>query len=298
MKYDRVYIDFYGGAHGHFLEYVVNRYLLNVASADFTPFVPSGASHQTTPAYQEDRKAFSDHYSPFNLTIAGKNNLIVQIHVDLFYPVLYNSILRAGDVSLDIDNLELDTLDKLCHKKHRPLKTTIISTLGEQKNYPRKALRNIFYSKFIEKKFGVEEINRFLDYKQDVYVFPFSAFYDYGQFVEQLGLLSTKLGKISWNYTTDLSTLWQEFISMNQGYKSYIKCNSIIESIIKNQNKDFSCDLLEEAYINSYITKTFNLYSDIDCFEDKFINNTKEIYQAIVNQINYNRKANDIQSHT
>jgi len=39
-----IYIDFQGGAHGNFLEYVCNKFLANVPT-DGNPFNSLGASH-------------------------------------------------------------------------------------------------------------------------------------------------------------------------------------------------------------------------------------------------------------
>lgn len=295
MKFDRVFIDYFSGSHGNFLEYLCNRYLFDIESARFNPFEKNGTSHVKTPAYLEDRLAEANHYSYHNLPMQSTpQSAVVRIVIDLFYPVVYNSIIRGGATSLDIEQLEFNTLDKLTEDKNKPYRIDIVEQFGIQQNYPRDRLRNLFYAKFNEPQFGIEPASVQRDFALPTFEIPLTAFYDYIKLNSYLGELSKFAGKIGWSYNTDLYPLWSEFMSKNIGYQSYVKCQNIIEKILTNQDYTIECNLLEEAYINSYITSTFNIHSDIVCFNGLYPNNTQDIYNLIINQV---RKQRDIQPH-
>jgi hypothetical protein len=216
---------------------------------------------------------------------------VIRIQVDDYYTILYNGLYRAADVTIDFDELEVDTLEKLNPKKFIYLKQSILNDLGEHKNYNRSDLRNMFYSSFIYDNLGVDQYNNFNQIDNPVYNFPVSTIYNYNKFVEQLGQISTFAGKQGWNYCHDeLYPIWNEFIQRNQGYQSYKKCQQIIEHILNASNIDIKCNIIEEAYINSFITRTFNLYDGIACFDENvYPTNTRDIHNLITNQVRKNR---------
>lgn len=296
MKFHRLQIDYYGGAHGNFLEYLVNRYVFGIESAKFYPFTEQGTSHVKPQAYIEDRLCESGHYS-YNFSLGnliGNNDGIIRITIDKIYPALYNSLTRAGEINLDIDCLEVNTLAKLSEPKFAVIRQDLIDKLGVLDNYPRSEIRNLFYSAMREPKFGADNMQNWAPLSNDYCEFPISAFYNYIELVHYLGQVSLFAGRIGWNYDSSLYDIWSEFINKNTGYQSYVKCQQIITNMLAGDNIPIECTVLEEAYINFYITDTFNLYSNIDCFTDNYPKTTQELYQAILKQTGINR---DIQPH-
>ena len=107
----QVFIDFPGGAHGNFLEYVCNRLLANV-SAEGNLFNALGASHDKR--YLGDPVFVADHYTYFDEpTPVGAKVISIQIAPDDLLPFKSISLLRAADHNLDNDQLEVDTYNKL-----------------------------------------------------------------------------------------------------------------------------------------------------------------------------------------
>ena len=49
---EKIYIDFIGGSHGNFLEFVCNVFIAKIKTANFLPFNSAGASHNKQ--YLED----------------------------------------------------------------------------------------------------------------------------------------------------------------------------------------------------------------------------------------------------
>lgn len=66
-----IYIDYYPGSHGNFLEFICNK-MAGVTPDILDPFHPSGAAHtRFDPLY---RKFQSEHWSMSNMAIPSKKN--------------------------------------------------------------------------------------------------------------------------------------------------------------------------------------------------------------------------------
>lgn len=122
-----IHIDFQGGAHGNFLEFVCNRHLGGVATLG-TPFNTAGASHHKV--YLSDPLFRKDHY-----TTRGKLDQLrhcqvisIQIQYDDLLPLSAISLLRAGDYDIDNDKLEVDTYHKLNNVSYRGVLETLTNS--------------------------------------------------------------------------------------------------------------------------------------------------------------------------
>lgn len=108
-----IYIDFQGGAHGNYLEFVCNRFIAKIPGSS-TPFNNLGASHNKlygiTPTF------VAKHYfeNPAELSqLAGNRVISIQVSPSDLLQLTSISLLRAGDHNLDNDTLEVDTYNKL-----------------------------------------------------------------------------------------------------------------------------------------------------------------------------------------
>jgi len=103
-----IHIDFQGGAHGNYLEFVCNK-IAGVTVG--TPFNAPGASHAKK--YISNKMFFADHYSFWPRPLIF--NKVIDIHIDIddLLQLQQISLLRAGDLGYDNDQLEIDTYNKL-----------------------------------------------------------------------------------------------------------------------------------------------------------------------------------------
>lgn len=104
-----IHIDFQGGAHGNFLEFVCNV-AANV-EAEGLPFDSMGASH--TKKYRSPKVFFAGHYSFDNTPMSGNCVISIKIDINDLLPLSQVSLLRAGNYGYDNDQLEIDTYHKL-----------------------------------------------------------------------------------------------------------------------------------------------------------------------------------------
>lgn len=122
-------IDFQGGAHGNFLEFVCNV----AANVDVSglPFNSYGASHNKQ--YLEPKIFVSDHYSFYKIPLVGNRVIAIKIQEDDLLPLSQVSLLRAGDYGYDNNELEIDTYNKLNNQHYSwVLKVLIDSFFARQ----------------------------------------------------------------------------------------------------------------------------------------------------------------------
>lgn len=111
-----IYIDFQGGAHGNYLEFVCNKFLAKIKTEGL-PFNALGASHSKK--YLEPRVFKNAHYSfeppgnTYETYIINNSKVIsIQLTYDDLLPLQSISLLRAGDYNIDPDQLEINTYSK------------------------------------------------------------------------------------------------------------------------------------------------------------------------------------------
>jgi hypothetical protein len=107
-----IYIDFQGGAHGNYLEFVCNKFLAGVACND-SPFNQLGASHAKL--YHDKKQFQCGHYSDFRgvkTDLFDSKIISIQIKYDDLLALQSVSLLRAGDWKIDNDQLEINTYNK------------------------------------------------------------------------------------------------------------------------------------------------------------------------------------------
>jgi hypothetical protein len=111
-----IHIDFLGGAHGNYLEFVCNKFLAKVQCPE-TPFNVHGASHNKL--YSSQQYFFARHYSYVSVPLIYNKIITIKAdHTDLL-PLSQISFLRAGDYGYDNNQLEFNTYNKLNNNIYR-----------------------------------------------------------------------------------------------------------------------------------------------------------------------------------
>jgi hypothetical protein len=109
-----IQIDFQGGAHGNYLEFVCNT--MCGITGNNLPFNPAGASHSKQ--YIGKKVFHAGHFSYLQKTLAEKI-VSIQIAEDDLLPLAQISLLRSGDYGYDNNYLEIDTYNKLNNQNYR-----------------------------------------------------------------------------------------------------------------------------------------------------------------------------------
>jgi hypothetical protein len=289
-----IYIDFFGGSHGHFLEFLISRYVLQIHEyQNHLPFTPSGTSH-IKPTIDNGQKNIctAEHYSFYtekqnNLSNKIKSDdLLIRINIsteDIYY-LVYNTSSRAGDVKMDLDHLEIDTIRKIKEGKEK-LQNWLLY-LPDTPNTPRSILRNMFYSQMRE-EFHWQQVNNFYDFKcNNIITVNIHTFYNYDLLVNFLNLIADRLG--AQPHFDDFLEVWQQFISKLECLPSKLKVDNFFEFVLNDVDTDIKFNILEEAYLNVLITKLFDIHGDMSIFEDSYpcssLTISREIKQIMKNR--------------
>lgn len=275
-------IDFFGGTHGHFLELVLNLFVYRIEFPINDIFSSNGACHQMLKNANYHPMIKCNHYSQLNHRFEAHDRVIeIYCNEEDMLPALVNSFVRAGDESIDICQLEIDTVQKLYHlPKAKKFLEDLVNEHGLQKNYSRSVIRNYFYAKFDVPEYGIRLFNKFT-HKHHTHAFPFSAFYNLQQFYLELNRCAFFLN-MDFFPSENLNILWQQFIEINQGYHSQLRCNQIIHCVLTAQDMTTSnLNLIEEAWILYKISKIFRCYDHPELNCDDFPKNTKDIAQIL-----------------
>lgn len=269
-------IDFFGGLHGNYLELVINHAIDQNPYDISTPqFNDNGACHKKIESNQYQPITVAGHFSYFNKTFDSSDQVIriVPKQEDMLIAIT-NSFLRAGDKTFDLDNLETNTIEKLLYfPKAANFLKILIRDYGETKDYPRGVLRNYFYSMFDDPVNGIDMMTNWLP-AQHYHNFAFESFFDINFFFESLQKIANFVN-LRFLPTPALVNLHFEFLRLNQGYHSQLKCNKIIEAIITNQSMPLKLNIIEEAWVNYRISRTFNLYAVPELEANKYPADTR-----------------------
>jgi hypothetical protein len=259
-------IDFHGGTHGHFLEYVSNVYIMQTPGSTASIFKKdTGSAHDADSTYTSNRLIRCGHYSQpiYNLNINDDDTIIRIIldsdNDDLFFIATTNLIYKAGDIGFE----------------------TQMTNIPESIRQNAIAYRNDWYSKFNERNLYSDHYKEFRSISNPIFKFPFESFFSFNNFCKSLNELAFFLNQTFFP-DESLYQLWTEFIEKNQGQQSYVKCDQIIQDIFNNKNRELdNLTVIEEAWINYNLSKICRIYNG-DRFDNiTYPQNTQHIYKEI-----------------
>lgn len=259
----KIPIDFVAGTHGHFLEIVLNKFY-DSSLVNFEPFNKLGASHRATETYLNSRKFVAQHWFENSVNTLTEFDHVVSIQFDQDDLLLVSSVslLRAGDMGIDNQLLEVDTFQKLNNVYYQDMLAEILNAYpfikATDKSIPRNVLREFF--KF---GFATPEINGYwrkqkqMQYKVPFFIFKFKAFYDYNLFVTTLKDLENFLG-LEFKFNDELQSLHQQFLNLIPYVNDQAQCDDIISAVWSGEDKSIpDLTLLQESYINAQMENIY-----------------------------------------
>lgn len=268
-----IYIDYYSGSHGQFLEFLIAKHILCIPEyKNFIPFTKSGASHREKPINPYNLVC-ADHFTHWPSTGVKLNeeasNTVIQIIIehnvlqDIFlYNVWQRTAMKPADFN-DINSI-LTKIDR----NHYP---EIIN---------RQTVRNMIYS-MIREEYFVTYPNNYANYNVPTLKVKFENFYSYDGLLFELEKIAKHLSKSL--YTDTLRSTWEKFIELHAGFQIKQKINEIFKAILQDIDSNLKLDIYEEACLNSKITNFFNIHSDLSIFNIEYPENTLLISKDIKN---------------
>lgn len=278
-------IDFVAGSHGNFLEFVCNKYIAKI-DCNFSPFGNHGTSHAKPMSYVTSRKFCANHYSVYGLPVPRKVVRITFSDNDLL--LLHSaSLLKAADVWLITNKLEVDTYHKLNNRHYRDLLEQLtanypdIGLSSKNPDCPRYVLREFFKFGFLSPaSHGLVKHRNLMLYNNEhtVFDFNFSCFYNKEMFLHGISELANWYGVAV--DPSGVNPLYNEFISRQKFKEHKLQVDNILSAIQSAQVVDIpKLDLLQESYINGQIERIYNI--EMPFIQEEYFTNTKDILEYI-----------------
>jgi hypothetical protein len=271
-----ILIDFAPGLHGHFLEFIVNRYIYGVKYSVDSIFQETGAAHviNVDTVYQQNRIVKSQHYSSLmNYKRYSKsiNKIIFIKHNPKFdFVLLTNIFYRCHQAAIKTSKIDSDLIVEF-HKR-----TMYNNATSDQE------FRNNWFTKLHERHF--DETAKQAYSNVPMFEFDFGSFFDLNKFLLELQQTASYL-EMTLKFDHSLVKIWNEFMERNQGYQSYSLGNNLLSSAYNNSNVEIPNDWKLHAYMNSVIANTFRLY-DGELFESAtYPTTTQQIHKIIIDHV-------------
>jgi hypothetical protein len=266
-------IDFAPGLHGHFLEYVINRYIFKVSAEIDSIFQSSGACHtiNTDACYQSGKMIHKGHYSSYKSAYPEHTEKIVFIqhnpHLDFI--LLTNIYYRCHPDSLNTTDFNVEEIKQLHNS---------MMFLGSSPE-----LKNNWYAKLMQHHFHQADLH--LKTQLPVLNFNFQSFFTLNDFLFEIRKIADFL-EHTFAFDNSLVFLWKEFIQRNQGYNAWVNGTQLFENIVSGVDTPIDDDWKMHAYINYRISKVFKLYEHVDLFSlGNYPTRTKQVHDIIIDHV-------------
>lgn len=289
MLSNKILIDFVAGCHGHFLETILNKYF-NIAEVKGGAFTTSGTSHITSSDYVNNRLFHAEHWSERHRNKLKNISQIISIRFDKDDLLLVSSVslLRAADLGIDNNQLEVNTVEKLNNPYYCDTLLSIYSAYPflrqQDSNIPRYVLREFF-------KFGFRnpESNGYWRKQQElvyndqckVFYFEFKDFYNIKNFVNRIQQLELFLNR-KFDFSTQFYKQHEKFISHIPFIGNKEMCDNIIACVCQDQEAVIpKLTLFQESYINGQLENIFQ--KEMPFHQDDYFTSTKDMLFYINN---------------
>lgn len=289
MLSNKIPIDFVAGSHGHFLETTLNKYF-NIANVIGGTFTSTGTSHRLSSDYINQRLFHADHWSERYKSELDNVSQLISIRFEQDDLLLLSSVslLRAADLNINNDELEINTVDKLNNLFYQDTLELIYrsySFLNRNENsIPRYVLREFY-------KFGFRDpdVNGYwlkqkqLTYPTDCNVFyvEFKDFYNVSLLVKRIKELELFLN-MTFEFSDEFYQHHQKFVSFIPYVDNKKVCDYIVDCIQEGNHIPIpKLTLFQESYINGQLEKIFN--KEMPFKQDIYFTSTKDLLYYINN---------------
>lgn len=286
---EKILIDFVAGTHGHFLEIILNTGFGCVDKMD-DPFTSLGTSHKKSVNYHKLKMFHADHWSEHNSPEIKIANKIISIRfsMDDLLVVSSVSLLRAGDMNINNDDLEHNTYNKLDNSYYRSVLNLLLRSYPELRvdkinsSIPRNILREFYKFGFRDPKINgywlkLQQLTYLND--QNVFYFDFENFYNKQKFIIALKDLQNFVGQ-KFCFDQKIIDLHEKFLSLNPYINHKTACDQLIYQIQQGKNCAIpKLTLFQESYINAKLELLYN--KEMPFHDLNYFTSTKDVLKYI-----------------
>jgi hypothetical protein len=272
-------VDFAPGLHGHFLEYVLNRYIFGIGSDTDSVFHSSGSAHgiNTDLTYQANKQVHRGHFSAFGHQYLSQTEKVVFIKHDprLDFVLLTNIYYRCHPNAVNQSDFNSQEIEQMQES---------MMFVGSDAE-----LKNNWYSKLMERHFELTEKVPATDLP--VLHFDFGTFFSLDSFLEEINRTAHFL-EHTFQFDSSLVDLWHEFVRRNQGLALSRESELLFTQICQGTRAPILNDWKLHAFLNYKISKTFDLHDDPKLFGlDSYPESTRQVHGIIMEHvINFDKR--------
>lgn len=278
------YIDFVPGSHGHFLEFVCNKFLAGcVTAAD--PFNLLGSSHLTDSDYQQHKVFHAAHWSQTQTQLPGS---IIHITFDAKDLLLLSSICfwRAGDVGIDNNLLHEHTYHKLHNRYYQHMIAELnahfpqIELSSQNPHCARHVLREYFKLGFRDpNQHGLMRAQNLMSQYQCQHKFEFERFYHEPAFLQGMQDLAD-LAHMPIQDPDGLTQLHKKFLQ-RQPYRYHAQmCDDVLMAVAQGLDQPIpDLTLLQEAWIDAALECRY--HREMPAEKTTYWRNTQQILDYV-----------------
>lgn len=279
-------IDFLAGSHGNFLETVLNKYFGFVEQED--TFTTTGTSHSKSDTYLNQRVFWARHwFENYQKELSTFNKIVsVRFSKDDLLLLSSVSLLRAGDMNINNDDLEVDTRIKLSNRFYKQLLNQI------DQSYPfldqsvasidRYVLREFFKFGFRDPEsngYWIRQKNMIYPTSTQVLYVDFSSFYNISAFEKAIHQLEQFIDR-KFDFSANFYHDYSRFLNFIPYCDHKHTCDYIVEAVIDQQQIDIpKLTLFQESYINGTLERI--LGKEMPFHQPDYFTSTKDMLYYI-----------------
>jgi hypothetical protein len=239
-------IDFPPGSHGNYLATLICLFIYK--NFDYSVvdswFLADGSSHVIGGMIGWR----TDHMSLRGIDYRVDDRTIrIQCEPDDMLCLLTNRFARAGNVALDLDNLHVNTKQKLhaALPKTASILQEVDKVYPDQDHVPRWYLQRLFLKRLQDPRRYVPDCFTWCKDAGEIYVWAYKDFFELDSLCRGLHKLAQWIG-VPFVEDAFIELHHREFLAKNQGYQSMIKMRRDLSQFRTDNN---STSVIEEAYI-------------------------------------------------
>lgn len=274
-----IYIDFFGGLHGHFLEYSINS--LDPVVRQYSPFNKLGNSHMPF----QRLLATADHYTFFNKRLPDPSK-VIEIHTTVDDCLLVNLLTfsRAGDHNFDLINFNEDFSNKIRNTHlYTGFQQSLLHygiNLDNNDPVPKCVLRESLKFNFTvpEKNSLMIAANTFR-YSNQALIVYLKQLYNKQTYI---GLIEQIVNRYQLPYAVDqdwYSNLWEEFVKRNKVIQDQQYAKDVLQAVIDKKELKITLNIIQEAWLDAELERLYNI--EMPPEQEFYFSSTTQINQYL-----------------
>lgn len=279
-------IDFLAGSHGNFLETILNKYFGFVDKED--TLTTTGTSHNKSDIYLQQRVFWARHWFENYRQELNTFEKIISVRFSQNDLLLLSSVslLRAGDMNINNNSLEIDTRLKLNNEYYKDTLNLIYQSYPfldvDAPSIDRYILREFFKFGFRDPDhngYWIKQQQMTYPAESHVFYVDFDSFYNIVKLENTIRQLETFVGS-TFDFSPEFYQEHQRFLSFIPYCDHKSTCDRIVQAVLDKEDIAVPpLTLFQESYINGTLERLFQ--REMPYHQPDYFTSTKDMLYYI-----------------